>query len=408
MKNIKLFFVFLVITIIFNLASIAENKLPREISPGSIKKIQHWNTYINHNSQSRIWVEVRNKKDSSNYTYSWRSRSNLDSAFNSAMKACEDNKKKFSFSKKDLCLVMFVNEEPTSEIEKIEYANKYYKKKLVTQYFGKDNDIQLAKNSSQKAKTQSSNKIKIIKNTESTTGKKAAGKFVFKNDKNCVADKKNNILKFLDEGRFLRKYCLKSSDIILLGTYKPIKKFPESMFKVLNKGCKSESCNYKKASAKMYEIFVRRGDQYHTRNPGAMIHGMAWYELMYWGKLKKTQKAIDTYLKYGPNNYPENQIFFKHKHEAAIASLIKMNIGRKNMREAMGMNINDDIESVIQKHWVLGDFLNNDKLKVKKIVMDPKMKKRKILLEKYQATLKRYKKKLEEDKDKKKVKNENS
>ena len=196
-------------------------------------------------------------------------------------------------------------------------------------------------------------------------------------------------------------YCISIEELLEAGTYKQVKNFPEGMIKEFGNACKSESCRLKKASAKMYEIFVRRSPVYHARKPGEMIKGMAWYELVYLAKLKKNRKTINTYLKYGRDNYPDNLKIFRSNHEKSLASLISMNKGRKNMREAMGMSINDDIETVMKKHWALGEFLNNDKIKAKKTKMDPDIKKRKILLEKYQATLGKYKKKIDEEKEKK-------
>ena len=64
-----------------------------------------------------------------------------------------------------------------------------------------------------------------------------------------------------------------------------------------------------------------------------------------------------------------------------------------------GMTVYDDLETVLKNQWLLGEFLNNDKLKVKKVKIDPELKKRKLLLEKYKTTLTRYKKKLEERKN---------
>ena len=199
-------------------------------------------------------------------------------------------------------------------------------------------------------------------------------------------------------------YCISIEELLEAGTYKQVKNFPEGMIKEFGKSCKNETCRLKKAGTKMYLIFVRRGPIYHARKPGEMIKGMAWYELVYLAKLKKTQKTINTYLKYGHDNYPDNLKLFRSNHEKSLASLISMNKGRKNMREAMGMSIDDDIETVMKKHWALGEFLNNDKLKAKKSKMDPDIRKRKLLLEKYQATLKKYKKKIEEEKEKKKEK----
>ena len=44
------------------------------------------------------------------------------------------------------------------------------------------------------------------------------------------------------------------------------------------------------AGKKVYELFVKRGPQYHARYPGAMIEGMVWFELLYLDKLKKISK----------------------------------------------------------------------------------------------------------------------
>ena len=69
------------------------------------------------------------------------------------------------------------------------------------------------------------------------------------------------------------------------------------------------------------------------------------------------------------------------------------------MREALGLSLNDDLAKVLKREWLLGDFLNNDKLKVKKVKLDPSVKKRKKLLTKYQSAIKKYKEKLAEERD---------
>ncbi len=270
-------------------------------------------------------------------------------------------------------------------------------------------------------------KIKIKSNDDLVKGKKSNSKklikkFKFKENENCEENLSNRILNLSKDKIKIEKYkkiqyCIKKSDIALLGTYKPFVNYPKGMIKEFGNGCSNETCRFKKASSKMYDIFVKKGDPYHAKYPGKMIHGMAWYELMYLAKLKKTQKVLNRYLEFYPDNYKDfsdsrdpfsttiarsfPKLLIKED-EVKIHSLIKMNSGRKNMREAMGMSINDDIETVVRKHWVLGDFLNNDKLKVKKVVMDPDIKKRQLLLEKYQNALKRYKAKLEEERNKKK------
>ena len=71
------------------------------------------------------------------------------------------------------------------------------------------------------------------------------------------------------------------------------------------------------------------------------------------------------------------------------------------MREALGFNLYDDTLYVINSEWLLGEFLNKDKLKVSKNILSPEMLKRKKLIEEYKSVLAKYKAKLEEEKGKK-------
>ena len=82
---------------------------------------------------------------------------------------------------------------------------------------------------------------------------------------------------------------------------------------------------------------------------------------------------------------------------SSLHGLIKTNKGRIKMREALGLSLNDDLETVLKRHWLLGDFLNKDKLKVKRVAIGSDIKKRKELLAKYKSALTKYKNKLEEE-----------
>ena len=75
----------------------------------------------------------------------------------------------------------------------------------------------------------------------------------------------------------------------------------------------------------------------------------------------------------------------------------KMNKGREKMRAALGMDIYLPIETVLKRYWLLGDFLNDGKIKVKRAKIDRDVKKRKALLEEYRAALNKLKKKIEEN-----------
>ena len=162
------------------------------------------------------------------------------------------------------------------------------------------------------------------------------------------------------------------------------------------KGCKSNSCIRKAAGKNVYKLFVQKKERYHTKHPGDIIYGMAWFEILYLDKLKKAQSTIN---RYSVNRYEGLMKLKKREDEKKIYSLIKMNNGRIKMRNALGLSLYDDLELVLKNHWLLGDFLNNDVLKVEKVALDPELKKRKLLLDKYKTTLSKYKKKLEEKKD---------
>ena len=220
-----------------------------------------------------------------------------------------------------------------------------------------------------------------------------------KNDPYCeIVDKKTFKILFKKKKseKIVLNFCIKKSDLLKLGEYK---KFNPPTF-ILDdlKGCKSSACVDKKAGKKVYELFVRRGSQYHARHPGDMIKGMVWFEILYQAKLKKAQKVLKMYQE---NNYKDFMALKKKDHEKQIYSLIKLNKGRLKMRKALGFSLYNDLYEVIEGQWLLAEFLNKDKLKVSKVKLTPEMFKRKILIEKYKTVLAKYQKKLEEEKQKK-------
>ena len=120
------------------------------------------------------------------------------------------------------------------------------------------------------------------------------------------------------------------------------------------KGCKTDSCLRAKAGKKVYQIFVKRGPQYHARYPGAMIEGMVWFELLYLQKLRTNEKRIKRYL---TNNYdgPLGELF-KSDDPSKLYSLIKMNKGRIKMREALGFSLYDSTDKIIEQQFLLSEF----------------------------------------------------
>ena len=122
---------------------------------------------------------------------------------------------------------------------------------------------------------------------------------------------------------------------------------------------------------------------------------MAMYEIFYLGKLKENERYLVRYKKNWPNDYG----FRKKKDEVAIRSLKNLNKGRKNMREALGMNLETSTEDAVKRFWVLGEFLGLGQPK-KLAKVDSELKKRKKLVNDYKLQITNLRKKLEEDEKK--------
>ena len=181
-------------------------------------------------------------------------------------------------------------------------------------------------------------------------------------------------------------------DLEKFGVYTELKvsDYPEEMYSVLSKGCKSNSCISDKATKKMSLIF-KRSSKWAEKNPGQLIKAMGYYELFYWNNFRKKQKNIERYK----NNI--NQKYIKKKmDENALRSLIGLNKGREKMRKALGMDLSLTIKDALKGYWVLGSFLDLGEGKnLKKL--SPELKKRRRLLTEYKNNISKLKQKLEED-----------
>ena len=170
--------------------------------------------------------------------------------------------------------------------------------------------------------------------------------------------------------------------------------FPEGMIKAFF-GCNNSfSCKGKKAGAFMWANFGR-SSTWGQKHPGKMIQSMAMYEVFYLSRLYETRKAIK---RFNENKYKKG-LFVKYKKkndESKIRSLFSMNNGRKNMREALGMDMETPIKEAIQKFWLLGEFLEMGVPKDNNITVNKDIKERQDKLDVYKATISTLKKKLEE------------
>ena len=173
--------------------------------------------------------------------------------------------------------------------------------------------------------------------------------------------------------------------------------YPETMVKEFRGSINSFKGIGDKAGSFLYKTFTK-SKGWGQRNPGKMIQAMGMYEIFYASKLYKSEKNLKRYL---ANEYKDD--FFskkkKKKDEEEIRSLISINKGRKNMREALGMSLKTTQKEAIKKFWTLGEFLNLG-VGVKNKKLDKDLKKRQQLLEAYKLQIANLKKKLEDDLDK--------
>ena len=176
--------------------------------------------------------------------------------------------------------------------------------------------------------------------------------------------------------------------------------YPDGMLRKF-RGCgKGMQCVGKKAGSFMWSNFSK-SPSWGQRYPGKMIQSMAMYEVFYASRLYDTRKAIK---RFKDNDYKKKGLFSekKEKDEDAIRSLFGMNDGRKNMREALGMDMDTPAKEAIEKFWLLGEFLEmgvpiDNNIKVNKDIKDRQDK-----LDIYKATISTLKKKLEERAEEKK------
>ena len=170
--------------------------------------------------------------------------------------------------------------------------------------------------------------------------------------------------------------------------------YPEEMLKKF-RGCgKGLTCVGQKAGKYMMSNFGK-SSTWGQKYPGKMIKSMAMYEVFYASRLYDARKSIQ---RFKDNKYKKDLFFLKRKKkdEEAIRSLFGLNKGRKNMREALGMNMDTSTKEAIQKFWLLGEFLDLGVPTNNNITINKDIKDRQDKLDIYKSYISILKKKLEE------------
>lgn len=219
--------------------------------------------------------------------------------------------------------------------------------------------------------------------------------------------------------------CINKNDLEILIKYDQDADFnysyPAEIKEILKKKCgerkvttnyirrPSKKCLKDAAGKKVYEIFAKRSEIYHARYPGKIIEGMAWFELLFMFTFEEKKEILNRYIKHSPTGYRNVKDYKIHEQHlklfpkkaidldrTQIYNLIKMNKGRLKMRKAIGLRSENTLIEAIDRQILLANFLNRDKLKVKKKKIDPDIKKRDELLNKYKNAVTKYKEKLQE------------
>ena len=176
--------------------------------------------------------------------------------------------------------------------------------------------------------------------------------------------------------------------------------YPETMVKEFMGHINSFKGIGQKAGSYMWGNFGK-SSTWGQKYPGKMIKSMAMFEIFYASRLYQTRKSIERFTE---NNYKKD--FFSKKKKKAdedkIRSLFGINEGRKNMRKALGMDMDTPTKEAIKKFWLLGEFLDLGVPKNNNITVNKDIKKRQDKLDVYKATISTLKKKLEERAEEKK------
>ena len=176
--------------------------------------------------------------------------------------------------------------------------------------------------------------------------------------------------------------------------------YPEIMVKEFKGHINSFKGIGQKAGSYMWGNFGK-SSTWGQKYPGKMIKSMAMFEIFYASRLYQTRKSIERFTK---NNYKKDFFSKKKKKvdEDKIRSLFGINEGRKNMRKALGMDMDTPTKEAIKKFWLLGEFLDLGVPKNNNITVNKDIKKRQDKLDVYKATISTLKKKLEERAEEKK------
>jgi len=140
-------------------------------------------------------------------------------------------------------------------------------------------------------------------------------------------------------------------DIEEFGKFEPIDLAPNGMFEnKYDQFVKMHQYSQKKLGL----IFVKQKglmDKY----PENLMLGMGYFEFFYMAQLEENLKDIEKYQR----DYPD----VKNYTRKAVQKVYGLNKARKSMREALGFDLNDDVQDVLKTYFVLSKlFAKGEKI----------------------------------------------
>ena len=150
-------------------------------------------------------------------------------------------------------------------------------------------------------------------------------------------------------------------DIEELGTFIKINYAPEGMFDP--KKHKNFSAKAKRSMQKMYLIFVQQKNLME-KYPENVMKAMGYFEYFYLDQLRKKNKSIEVFK----SRYPKVPTYAKKD----VKSLYSLNQARKSMRESMGLTLDDDVETALNRYMTMYDILSKAEKKTNKLSSNEK------------------------------------
>jgi len=149
-------------------------------------------------------------------------------------------------------------------------------------------------------------------------------------------------------------------DLESIGSFKKIEQAPVELFDKKHKSFTSRSSF---ALTEVGRLFVQQKGLLE-KYPAKMMKGMVYFEFFYQQQLKDNERAI--------NNFKANYPPWDPGNIKTMQKLYSLNKARKSMREAMGLNLNDDMSKVLSTQITMYKLINQSKTSINKLTKEEK------------------------------------